>query len=178
MSRKSLMLKMLLAKNGFKRADIIKKANIFHSIGERCYYHPFKLPAEPHLISFGNNVFIATGVLLVTHDMSNMVFAIETRTSYLPMTGTIQIGNNVFIGANATIMPGVKIGNNCIVAAGAVVTRSIPDGEVWGGVPADKISEYEKLKQKCIAYNEDFKLKTNNMNTSLYNKQIKYFWNM
>lgn len=176
MSRKSLMLKMILTKSGWKRAGLIKRAGIFHSMGDKCYYHPFKLPAEPHLISFGDNVFIATGVTLVTHDMVNAVFANETGTSLLPMVGKIEIGNNVFIGANATVMPRVKIGNNCVVAAGAVVTRSIPDGEIWGGVPAKKIGLYEELKKKCTAYNNDFREKTKNMNVSLYDKQIKYFW--
>lgn len=176
MSRKSLMLKMILTKSGWKRARLIKKAGIFHSMGDKCYYHPFKLPAEPHLISFGNNVFIATGVTLVTHDMANAVFSNETGVPLLPMVGKIEIGNNVFIGANATVMPGVKIGNNCVVAAGAVVTHNIPDGEIWGGVPAKKIGLYEELKKKCNAYNKDFREKTQDMNMSLYDKQINYFW--
>lgn len=176
MSRKSLMLKMLLTRSGWKRAMLIKKAGIFHCMGENCYYHPFKLPAEPHLISFGNNVFIATGVTLVTHDMSNAVFSNETGTHLLPVVGKIQIGNNVFIGANATIMPNVEVGNNCIVAAGAVVTHNIPEGEIWGGVPAAQIGTYEGLKNKCIAYNKDFREKTKDINISLYDKQIKYFW--
>ncbi|MEE1127384.1 MAG: acyltransferase [Acutalibacteraceae bacterium] len=46
------------------------------------------------------------------------------------------MGNNCFIGARSTIMPGVTIGNSCIVASGSVVTKDIPNGEVWGGVPA------------------------------------------
>ena len=176
MSRKSLMIKMFFTKSGWKRAVLIKKAGIFHSMGNNCYYHPFKLPAEPHLISFGNNVFIATGVTLVTHDMSNAVFTNETGISLLPVAGKIEIGNNVFIGANATVMPGVKIGNNCVVAAGAVVTRNIPNGEIWGGVPAARIGYYNKLKNKCIAYNNEFNEKTKDLNMSLYDKQIKYFW--
>lgn len=176
MGRKSLMLKMLVTKSGWKRAILIKKAGIFHNMGDKCYYHPFKLPAEPHLISFGDNVFIATGVTLVTHDMVNAVFSNETGLSLLPKVGKIEIGNNVFIGAKATVMPGVQIGNNCVVAAGAVVTRSIPDGEIWGGVPAKKIGNYEELKRKCIVYNNDFREKTRDMNMSLYEKQIKYFW--
>lgn len=176
MNRKSLMLKMILTKSGWKRARLIKRAGVFHSMGDKCYYHPFKLPAEPHLISLGNNVFIATGVTLVTHDMSNAVFSLETGIHFLPVVGKIEIGNNVFIGANATIMPGVKIGSNCVVAAGAVVTHSIPNGEIWGGVPARRIGLYEELKNKCIAYNNEFENKTKDLKLSLYDKQIKYFW--
>ena len=46
------------------------------------------------------------------------------------------IGNNVWIGANASIMAGVKVGNGCVIAAGSVVTKDIPDFSVVGGVPA------------------------------------------
>lgn len=48
----------------------------------------------------------------------------------------IDIGENVWIGAGATILPGVNIGDHAVVAAGAVVTTNIPAGQIWGGVPA------------------------------------------
>ena len=48
----------------------------------------------------------------------------------------IVIGKNVWIGANATIVPGVTIGNGSIIAAGAVVTKDVPENVVVGGVPA------------------------------------------
>ncbi len=51
-------------------------------------------------------------------------------------------------------LPGVSVGNNVIVAAGAVVTKDIPDNEIWGGNPAHFITTldeyYEKCEQKCI----------------------------
>ncbi|MCK5676883.1 MAG: acyltransferase, partial [Flavobacteriaceae bacterium] len=46
------------------------------------------------------------------------------------------IGNDIWIGANVSIMSGVKIGNGCVIAAGSVVTKDIPDFSVIGGVPA------------------------------------------
>ncbi|WP_323483050.1 CatB-related O-acetyltransferase [Polynucleobacter sp. MG-28-Ekke-A2] len=46
------------------------------------------------------------------------------------------IGNDVWIGAHAIILRGVKIGNGAVIAAGAVVTRDIPENQIWGGVPA------------------------------------------
>lgn len=51
----------------------------------------------------------------------------------------IHIGENVWIGAGATVLPGVSIGPHAVVAAGAVVTKDIPAGEIWGGVPAQRI---------------------------------------
>jgi len=51
-------------------------------------------------------------------------------------TAPISIGDNCWIGANATICPGITIGNNVVVGAGAVVNKSVPDNVVVGGVPA------------------------------------------
>lgn len=53
----------------------------------------------------------------------------------------INIGNDVWLGAGVTITPGVSIGSGAVVGAGSVVTKSIPDFEVWAGVPANKISQ-------------------------------------
>jgi len=53
----------------------------------------------------------------------------------------ISIGSQVWIGAKVVITPGVCIGDRVIVAAGAVVTKNIPDRELWGGVPAKKIRD-------------------------------------
>jgi acetyltransferase-like isoleucine patch superfamily enzyme len=57
----------------------------------------------------------------------------------------ISIGYNCWIGSKVTVLDGVRIGNNCVIAAGAVVTKSIPDNSVIGGVPArvikNRISE-------------------------------------
>jgi maltose O-acetyltransferase len=55
----------------------------------------------------------------------------------------VRIGNDVWIGGNVTILPGVTIGNNVVVAAGAVVTKDVPDNSLVGGVPARIIREIE-----------------------------------
>lgn len=55
-----------------------------------------------------------------------------------------RVGNHTWIGANAIILQGVEVGKNCVVAAGSVVTKNVPDFEVWGGVPAKKIKENKK----------------------------------
>ena len=48
------------------------------------------------------------------------------------------------------ILPGVTIGNGSIIGAGAVVNRDVPDGEVWGGVPAHFITKVEYFAEKCL----------------------------
>lgn len=81
---------------------------------------------------------ISSHVKLITgsHDINDPNFTAD----FLP----IHIGHHVWIGTDAMILQGVKIGNGAVVAAGAVVTQDIPAYEVWGGVPAKKISDRSK----------------------------------
>jgi len=53
----------------------------------------------------------------------------------------VVIGSDVWVGAHAIILPGVKIGDGAVVAAGAVVTKDIPPNTIFGGIPAKKIGE-------------------------------------
>jgi acetyltransferase-like isoleucine patch superfamily enzyme len=78
-----------------------------------------------------DNVLIAPKVSLLSEGHP---IAPEDRQSL--MVGKIHIKMNVWIGANATILPGVTIGENSIVAAGAVVSKDVPDNVVVGGTPA------------------------------------------
>ena len=73
----------------------------------------------------GHNVVLAT----INHDLNPK----ENRKNHY---GTIKIGAHVWIGSNATVLPGVTIGDYAVVAAGAVVTRDVPAMTVVGGVPA------------------------------------------
>lgn len=82
-------------------------------------------------ITIGNGVLIGHNVVLATlnHD-----FSPKKRSTLHP--APIVIGENVWIGSNATVVPGVTIGNGSIIAAGAVVTKNVPENVVVGGVPA------------------------------------------
>ena len=61
----------------------------------------------------------------------------------------IHIGNHVWIGSNATVLPGVTIGDWAVVAAGAVVTKNVAERMVVGGVPARVIRKIESEDIEC-----------------------------
>ena len=126
-------LHLMLARSDKKRSEYLKKKNVFYKMGENVSLNMKVLPLYSKLISFGNNIKVATGVTFVTHDVMNMVFNNCCDYQLLENIGCIDIKDNCFIGAKSIIMPGVKIGPNAIVAAGAVVTHDVPAGEIWGG---------------------------------------------
>lgn len=94
------------------------------TIGEECSIFANIVSSEPYLITIGNNVTISNDVQLITHDNA-IIKASGGRDT--DVFGSIEIGDNCFIGAHAIIMPGVSICANTIVAAGSVVTRSVHD---------------------------------------------------
>lgn len=65
----SLRLFLKSGNNSRKRADLLRKWNIFHSYGEGGMYQPFSIPSEPQLVSIGRNVNIAANVRFITHDV-------------------------------------------------------------------------------------------------------------
>ena len=91
-------------------------------------------------VYIGNNVMIGPNTLITTvgHPLSP-----KGRRQYHAFAQPVRIGNDVWIGGNVTILPGVTIGNNVVVAAGAVVTKDVPDNTLVGGVPARKLKEIE-----------------------------------
>ena len=107
---------------------------------------------EPWLITLGNNVHITAGVKFLTHDGGTLLY--RNQVPDLEITKPITVGNDVYIGNNVLILPGVTIGNNVVIGAGAVVSRDIPDNSVAVGVPARVIKtadEYlEKLKKESL----------------------------
>lgn len=80
-------------------------------------------------------------VRTVNHKVNypNIQFKLQNRVKGNDLTefkGKVEIGNNVWIGDNCIILPGVKIGNGAVIGAGSVVTRDIPSYSVSAGVPA------------------------------------------
>lgn len=83
----------------------------------------------PEMISIGDNSILGYNSTLLCHEF----LCSELRL------GKINIGANVLIGANATILAGVDIGDDAVVAAGALVNRDVEKGEFVGGVPIQRI---------------------------------------
>jgi acetyltransferase-like isoleucine patch superfamily enzyme len=80
---------------------------------------------------FGQNVTIITNSYKINENQT-----ISRNKMY---SKDVIIGDNVWIGVNVVILPGIKIGDRAIVGSSAVVTKNIPSGEIWGGIPAKKI---------------------------------------
>ncbi|CAM4182317.1 maltose O-acetyltransferase [Paenibacillus endophyticus] len=112
-------------------------------IGENCTIQPGVTFDYSHcwLISIGNNVTIAPHAYILAHDASS-----KSATGYTKI-GNVTIGDDVFIGARAIIMPGVSIGKGSIIAAGSIVTKSVPPGYIFGGSPAQEIMNLEAYTQ-------------------------------
>lgn len=144
---------MIVIRDGWKKVKWMKKQNMFHYIGEHCYYCSNLLPAEPFLVCLHDNVIVSTGVRFITHSVANVVFNYEEKTKdYRCRYGKIEIHDNVYIGADAIINFGVTIGENCIIAAGGVVTKDVEPGSVMAGIPARKIGNYEDVKKKTLEF--------------------------
>lgn len=112
-------------------------------------------------IKLGKNVFINSGCCFQDHAgieigdgtlIGHQVVIATLNHAQDPLSRAdmfpkpVKIGKNVWIGAHATILPGVTIGDNAIIAAGAVVNKDVENNVVVGGVPAKKIKDIEVKK--------------------------------
>ncbi|MDM1355967.1 acyltransferase [Myroides marinus] len=122
-------------------------------IGAGCNIQKVSFGSEPYLISIGNRVQITDGTKFFTHGGA---WVLREKQSDMDFFGKIVIQDNVYIGNNTLIMPGVCIGSNVIVAAGSVVTKSIDDNCIVGGNPAKVIGTVDNFFNKML----DFNLKT------------------
>lgn len=86
-------------------------------------------------VCIGNHVNLAQGITItaLNHNFEDTSKRIDEQGI---STKPVVIGDDVWIGANAVVLPGVTIGSHCVVAAGAVVTKDVPDHTLVGGVPA------------------------------------------
>lgn len=167
---------MYVLQSPVKRTAWLKKHNVFYAMGEDCYYHTRDIPAEPYMLSIHNNVRVAANVRFITHDMIGvMVNKIpKTKEKYGRMKyyiGSIEVFDNVMIGANSTILYDTKIGPNAIVAAGSVVTKDVPEETVVAGNPARVICSFEDFVSRRNQNTENRPEKTDGIQNV-----VKYFW--
>ncbi len=103
---------------------------------------------DPNKITFGNNVMIAPNCVFST---AGHALDAKQRISGEEIALPISVGDNVWIGASVTVLPGVKIGSNTIIGGGSLVNKDIPDGVIAIGVPCKilrKITPEDAYKYK------------------------------
>ncbi|MDO9441100.1 MAG: acyltransferase [Beijerinckiaceae bacterium] len=101
----------------------------------------------PWLLEIGRDTGLSVGVMVLTHDSST-----RRQTGYTRIA-RVKIGERVYIGAHAIVLPGTTIGDDVIVAAGAIVRGEIPAGAVVAGVPARQVGtteEYTRVHMEGI----------------------------
>lgn len=138
---KSLVLKVIIPGVRYARYVGVE-------VGENCRIYTSSFGSEPWLIKIGNKVTITEKVQILTHD--GATWLVEDKKGRREYFNGVEIGNNVFVGVNSIIMPGVKIEDNVIVASGSVVTKSVPEGSIIGGNPARIIGVFENYKKKVL----------------------------
>jgi acetyltransferase-like isoleucine patch superfamily enzyme len=105
-------------------------------LASRVYVGPYSyLGASGHSLEIGEDTMIGANSYIITENHVTARKDIPyARQGY---TGAdVIIGRNVWIGCHVTVLPGVTIGDDAIIGAGAVVTKNVPSGETWAGVPA------------------------------------------
>ena len=109
---------------------------------------------RPSLVEIGNNVRLNRNFTLITHD-GGFYVPLNYYHEFIPQSGKVKIGNNVYFGRNCSVFKGVTIGDNCIIGFGSIVTKDIPSNSIAVGSPARVVGTledyYEKRKKKCVA---------------------------
>lgn len=141
---RTMQLKALLGKTG---ENLLIEQPFYcdyeHNIeeGENFYANVNLVILDDNNVVIGNNVFIGLGVgLPYGRNPLNAQQRIQGLEYALPIT----IGDNVWIGAGVSIVPGITIGNNSVIGAGSVVMHDIPDNVVAAGTPSHVIKIIEQ----------------------------------
>lgn len=142
-------------------------------IGENCNIQDGCIldPSHCWLIKIGNNVTLAPRVYILAHDAST-----KKKTGYTKV-GVVEIDDNVFIGANSTILLNTRIGKNSIIGANSLISKSIPENCVYGGNPAIFICTIDEYYDKinalmCQRPKYDYSFTSDNISDEMKNKMI------
>lgn len=112
--------------------NIVLGKNVF--INSNCYF------MDGAKITVGDNVFIGPSCGFYT---ANHPLDYQTRNQGIEQALPILIGNNVWLGGNVIVLPGVEIGDGCVIGAGSVVTKDIEANSVATGIPCNIIKKIE-----------------------------------
>lgn len=115
--------------------------------------------SEPYLISIGKHVELSGNVVFITHDGATWIFRqgnTKEQFEHVIKYGRITLKDNVFIGMNSILLPGITVGPNSIVGSGSVVTKDVPPNVVYAGNPAHYICSIEEYSTKCLNNNPDY----------------------
>ena len=107
-------------------------------LGENFYSNHNLTILDAGKVKFGDNVFLGPNCSFYT---VNHPIDVETRNKRLEYARPIEIGDNVWIGGDVIVLPGVKIGNNTVIGAGSVVTKDVPANVIAVGNPCKVIKE-------------------------------------
>ncbi len=109
---------------------------------------------EAYLIKIGSYCQLTEESRIYTHGG-----ALLAREKYpqFDFFGKVELGDRVYVGAGARIMPGVTIGDNVLIASGSIVTKSIPSNVVVAGNPAKFVCTMDEYIEKNLPYNTDSK---------------------
>ena len=146
---KNFIIKYIMTSNK-QKIKYLKKQGAIIGDKTRIYCGVEAFGSEPYLIKVGKDCLLTANIHLLTHDggikvLNSLGYFGEKRMDKM---GTIEIGDNVFIGNGVYILPNVKIGNNVIIGCNSVVTKNIPNNVVIAGVPAKVICTIEEYYER------------------------------
>ena len=140
------LIKKILGKTGKKiliESNFICDYGYNINVGENFYMNHNCIILDAGKVEFGDNVFVAPncGFYTAGHPLEPKI-----RNKGLEYAKPIKIGNNVWMGGNVTVLPGITIGDNVTIGAGSVVTKDIPSNVVAVGNPC-KILKNKRITQ-------------------------------
>lgn len=150
MTLKTILMKVYYCK--IKKDKVAYARRVGVRMGKNCQILA-KVPecfgTEPYLVKCGDHVDITSGVSFLTHEGGMWCYrGLKVSESEMALYKPIVVGNNVMIGVDSLIMPGVHIGDNVIIAGHSVVTKDVPSNTIVAGVPAKPISSMDKFVEK------------------------------
>jgi acetyltransferase-like isoleucine patch superfamily enzyme len=173
LNKKYFILKIInkLKYHSFRPLRYAKSVGV--KVGNNTKIMTKQFGTEPYLITIGDNCEITAGVNFITHDGGVWVIRnLYEEYKNIDILKPIIIGNNVYIGNDVTILPGVNICNDVLIGAGAVVTKTIRASGVYAGVPCKFICTLAEYIIKNKKYFSDTK-QLNYFEKKLFFKQEK-----